>query len=902
MKKIIAGLLFLCIFFTQGGVQIGAARVAQADTQDTSGDLELVARFDFTNPLSVVASGDLAFVGMQINQSYQVTILDAIDPAHPMEVTAIDLGENDICPLGVIGEMLYISVREEGVRIYDISTPSTLVLVKTFKPLEYLFAWQMVVSGNLAYLADLNGLVILDISDPADPILIGYESNSSSIFSLAIQGNNAYALGGGALRAYDIANPAQPLLLDEYAVDDPTRSNPDTLAINGGFAYLTGRVYFGETLEYYAELIDISDPADLRKLGDLPALAAPTNQLVVAGDLLYAARMDGLAIFDLSNPEDPQPTGTYPGVNGLAVQPQAGRTVYLDQVTGLQLLDTSDPASPTLLGFHNWPQQSNGVEIVGTNLFTVQTYWTNYPIYNASSLLQVTDISDPHSPRVSGQALLDAYGVSEVFADGTTLYLPAVNGLIIVDTAILDDMQAANLSLNGSGSDVEVKQDTAYALSEGWDGTNQLAVLSTIDVANPLAPSVLGQLNVEGYPIDLSVAEQGGLTIAYILTGSGWWAVDVSNPAAPLVVYHDQPAQELQRIATETQGDQTILYLAKAVTYMYNAPDEGLVAIDVSDPTNPLEVGFYQMELSGAMVLMVEDAIVYFADYVYYGGYLQLINFSDPAHPSYVASTGTPVEDASLTQDYIVTTAYSDGIVFFAKHSHLEGQVTDHNFQPFPGVSLALSNGDTTLSDAEGNYTFPDLEFGSYAITPTLAGYAFSPPNRQVSLPQANPFQRFVILPAPVSTDLQPGITTTLTYTDVQALPTSFTFPAGLVEVIVTVTVTPTLADGYFGMRFAGHAFELDIQGIAPDLVYTQPVTATIQYSELDTAVISDTARLALFRWQAGGWVEASANCPSQPTPATQAAGVIQGVLCQDGRYILLGPTYSLAMPVVPDE
>ncbi len=229
--------------------------------------------------------------------------------------------------------------------------------------------------------------------------------------------------------------------------------------------------------------------------------------------------------------------------------------------------------------------------------------------------------------------MLDAYGVSDIFADGTTLYLPAVNGLTIVDTANLDDIQAVNLGLNGYVNDVEAKQNTAYALSEGWDGTNQFTVLSTIDVTDPLIPSVLGQLNVEGYPIDLSVAEQGGMTIAYILTMSGWWAVDVSNPAAPLVVYHDQPAQELQRITTETQGDQTILYLAKAVTYMYNAPDEGLAAIDVSDPINPLEVGFYQMELGGAMVLMVEDAIVYFADYVYYGGYLQLINFSDPAHP-----------------------------------------------------------------------------------------------------------------------------------------------------------------------------------------------------------------------------------------------------------------------------
>ena len=76
-------------------------------TAGEPGELELVARFDFTNPLSMVASGDLVFVGMQINQGYQVAILDATDPAHPVEVAEIDLWENEIRPLGVIGEMLY---------------------------------------------------------------------------------------------------------------------------------------------------------------------------------------------------------------------------------------------------------------------------------------------------------------------------------------------------------------------------------------------------------------------------------------------------------------------------------------------------------------------------------------------------------------------------------------------------------------------------------------------------------------------------------------------------------------------------------------------------------------------------------------------------------------------------
>ena len=542
------------------------------------------------------------------------------------------------------------------------------------------------------------------------------------------------------------------------------------------------------------------------------------------------------------------------------------------------------------------------MEIVGTNLYTVHTYFLINQYYEYKSLLQVIDISDPHQPDVSGQAIIDADDLREIFVDGTTVYLPAGNGLTIVDTANLEDMQTVNLWL-GWVNDVEVKQDTAYALSGEWDGTNSRTFFSTINVVDPLAPSMLGELTVEGYPIDLSVAEQGGIRIAYILTGRGWWAVDVSNPAAPLVVYQDQSAQELQRITTETRGDKTIAYLAKAVPEMYNSPDEGLAAIDVSDPTHPLNLGIYSMDVGGTTVLMVEDAMVYYAGET--EGDLKLIDFSDPANPTLVAHAsveGASIYDASLTQEYIIAAAYN--IVFFAKHSHLEGRVTDHNYQPFPGVSLALSNGDTALSDAEGYFAFPDLEFGAYAITPTLAGYAFSPPNRQVSLPNADQFQNFVILPVPVSTELQPGITTTLTYIDVQGLPTSFTFPAGLVDAPATAVVTPTLEEGFFGMDFAGHAFDLTLQAGGEHVYSTTfpaPVSIAIQYSPMDTAVISDTASLGLYRLEEGIWVEATANCPSQPAPSALAEGAFQGVLCQDGKYALLGPTYSLALPVMPE-
>ena len=176
------------------------------------------------------------------------------------------------------------------------------------------------------------------------------------------------------------------------------------------------------------------------------------------------------------------------------------------------------------------------------------------------------------------------------------------------------------------------------------------------------------------------------------------------------------------------------------------------------------------------------------------------------------------------------------------------------------------------------------------------------PPNWQVSLPQDDTYRGFVILPAPVSIDLQPGITTTLTYTDVQGLPTSFTIPAGLVDAPATAVVTPTLEEGFFGMDFAGHAFELALQAGGTSIYSTTfpvPVGVTIQYSPLDTAVISDTMMLALYRQDGAAWVKTEDTCSASPTPVPIEPGIFRATICQSGRYALFGPTHAIALPQV---
>jgi hypothetical protein len=55
------------------------------------------------------------------------------------------------------------------------------------------------------------------------------------------------------------------------------------------------------------------------------------------------------------------------------------------------------------------------------------------------------------------------------------------------------------------------------------------------------------------------------------------------------------------------------------------------------------------------------------------------------------------------------------------------------------GVTLSFSNGaGTAISDANGNYTKSGLSNGTYTITPSKAGYLFSPSSKTITLSGAN--------------------------------------------------------------------------------------------------------------------------------------------------------------------
>ncbi|MBI5076189.1 MAG: carboxypeptidase regulatory-like domain-containing protein [Nitrospirae bacterium] len=83
--------------------------------------------------------------------------------------------------------------------------------------------------------------------------------------------------------------------------------------------------------------------------------------------------------------------------------------------------------------------------------------------------------------------------------------------------------------------------------------------------------------------------------------------------------------------------------------------------------------------------------------------------------------------------------------------SSISGRVARSNGVAVPNVTMTLSGAatGTVTTDVNGNYTFAGLLNGNYTVTPSLAGFAFTPASRAVTINNVNVTgQDFTALPA----------------------------------------------------------------------------------------------------------------------------------------------------------
>ena len=114
-----------------------------------------------------------------------------------------------------------------------------------------------------------------------------------------------------------------------------------------------------------------------------------------------------------------------------------------------------------------------------------------------------------------------------------------------------------------------------------------------------------------------------------------------------------------------------------------------------------------------------------------------LVNGAYTVTPSFAGYTFSPTNRAVTLSGSNATGQNFTGTPFTYS---ISGTVATATGTPIAGVTMTLTGAAiaTTTTNASGNYTFTGLVNGAYTVAPALAGYSFSPVNRNVTISNAN--------------------------------------------------------------------------------------------------------------------------------------------------------------------
>lgn len=594
--------------------------------------------------------------------------------------------------LAVDGTTVYVGF---GPRLFvlDASDSANPQLLGQSEPLPDIIRGVEVADG-LAYLAGgRGGLIVLDVADPLNlttvsegPNYAGADQPSAEAVDLV--GDTAYVTdfnrmdGSTELLRFDISDPAAPALMDTLelaagesaVVDDgviivtstgrlelrdatePTAVLSEIALASGAFA---SRVVVHENTLIVAETgesngverFDISNPAEPVALGELATMefffisgSATDGQTLFLETTFGEFGHCGSEIHSIGlSGETPQLLNRIDPENCITELALAGRTLFVAGRSGLQLYDTSDPASLTLISQFRNPAGFHGAESIAVRdgigyvlagegrSFDIATIHLDQPDQLAGERVTVgtetlldlfitgdtlvaqvwmgglntLDIAEPAAPQLLHQAVLGDlltgdYSASAV-GDGV-VYTAVISDTLVGAVGAIDLSDPANPTLAGV---VETGESVVMSLALG-DGMlfaltqGEVSEIQYIDVSQPLQPQLSGTVRL---PEAAGRLEMVGDTLFAICDGfncRNLYSLDVSdagNSVPPPLAQWELPVGAIE---TESDGEAFIYLMTQ---------EDGIWVLNAADPANPYLAGRFDIANNFARLELVGDTI-----------------------------------------------------------------------------------------------------------------------------------------------------------------------------------------------------------------------------------------------------------------------------------------------------
>jgi hypothetical protein len=320
---------------------------------------------------------------------YTSSISDTLSGSHSITITAkaYDKGGNwkESDPVSI-----YIAAFEphgfEEIGSYD--TPGRAI--------------DLQIIGNYAYIADYDGgLRIINISNPSSPSEVGYFYDNRTMVDVCIQGNYAYVASSSyqGLKIIDISNPSSPYQVGylESPWDDSYG-----IAISDTLVYQNFR-------DRGFCVINVSTPSNPVEIGRL-SISGDQGRLIKEGNFVYTVCEVGNKIINISDPTNPTEIGEFGDpfhYSNFINVAKSGNYIYTFEGVDMWIYDVSNPQNPIQINeyFLGYGNSGYGIDIIDTVAYV--SYF-NSP-ENHGGILAVK-ISDPSTPYIVAYAEFETAG------------------------------------------------------------------------------------------------------------------------------------------------------------------------------------------------------------------------------------------------------------------------------------------------------------------------------------------------------------------------------------------------------------------------------------------------------------------------------------------------------------
>ncbi|MEO0122595.1 MAG: T9SS type A sorting domain-containing protein [candidate division WOR-3 bacterium] len=339
-------------------------------------------------------------------------IIDVSNPSNPISADSIRVGWARY--IDASGQYAYCTAGV-GLMILNISNPYNSYPIVTLNIGED--GQGLCSAGNYVYVAAMDSTLIVDASNPANPTIIGVYSHFKNCPRYIVVANNYgyVSMGVDGLRIIDISDPYH---LTEIGYCD-TPGAAAGIALSDSYAYIAD----GDS---GLRVIDITNPYSPYEIGNLILPNYSFKNIVIDGTYAYiASGIKGLTIVDISNPSSPffvsslSPSGGY--INATNIVKYRNYIYLLCAAGGVRIIDVSNPYHP--FGIGRFKDGCSG----GTGFNGDYALVTGCgPIYSVdiddpSSLVPVDSLSTYYNIGMGDVKLMLHYAVAG--GDGIPLYI-----------------------------------------------------------------------------------------------------------------------------------------------------------------------------------------------------------------------------------------------------------------------------------------------------------------------------------------------------------------------------------------------------------------------------------------------------------------------------------------------